>query len=65
MSEHTYTQNDIPAMRQRTKVPDLTYMRLSFPPQHEFIDRVLRTSFNKKLDEMDEVESKFRFTFLK
>ena len=65
MSAHTFTEADIPMMRERTKVPDLTYKRLSFDPQNEFVDKPLRISFNKKLADIDEVESKFKFAFLK
>ena len=65
MSEHTFTEADISIMRERTKVPDLTYKRLSFIPQNELVDIPLRNSFNKKLADMGEVESKFKFNFLK
>ena len=41
MSELTYKEDEIPEMRQRTKVPDLTYTRLQFPPKNEFVDRAL------------------------
>ena len=65
MIEHTFTEADIPVMRERTKVPEFTYKRLSFIPKNEFVDKPLRISFNKKLADIDEVESKFKFAFLK